>query len=688
MWRSAIALVLCFALAASYLQSQQVEFDPQSMIADILEEVVANSEEDVDLDALMDELIYLSENPIDINAATVEQLERLFFLSHFQIMALLDQIKTYGPMATPYELQMVVGFDYNDINRLLPFITIGKEEETVRKPSLFKWGKHDLMIRARSLLENQVGYTPAPLDNPDATRYAGNKLGLYTRYSYSTRGGLQLGFVGEKDPGEEFFKGSNPYGFDHYAFHLQLDNVGKLKRLVVGDFNASFGQGLTLWTGTSFGKSPDPMGVRKRPNGLNRYSSTGENEYLRGLGATIRLGRFDVTLFGSYKNIDANLSDSVVKGLPMYTSRPTSGMHRTPSEISNKKTLPELVTGGNINASYNKFNLGATASFVNLYGIYNPPNQPYRYFEPQLSNRTNLGLDFSYGLGNHLLFGEAATTVNHGSGIISGGLFRLHQQLTLSVVGRHYQKDYSTYYTNALADGSRASNETGVLTGFNLLLYKNWQLAGYVDMFQTSWLSFGVNAPARGHDYLLEATYSPTSKLNLMLRYRLKQKHKNRVDEERQMGMVMPYSQQALRFHLGYNPTRTVQLKTRMELSWYQEESLSQEHGIVLYQDISYRPQSIPLVITGRFAIFDTDSWNTRIYAYENDVLYFFSILAYYSQGTRAFLLIKYSIKRNLDIWFRVAQTYFANQSHLGSGLDMIDGPTRTDGRIQLRYKF
>lgn len=681
-----ISFTIC--IWAFSLHAQISVIDPQSIIADIMEEIIANSEDDVDLDALMDELVFFAENPININSTTQEELGRLIFLSDFQIIALLDYVKNYGAMFSVYELQLVVGFDYNDINRLTPFIKTEAETKQDQRIPLFKWGKHDLFLRARSLVEDQIGYTSAPASNPEASRYKGNKLGLYTRYSYRTKGGLQMGFVGEKDPGEEFFKGSNPYGFDHYSFHLQIDEIGKVKRLVVGDFNATFGQGLTMWTSTSFGKSPDPMGVRKRANGLTRFSSTNENEFLRGAGATIQVGRFDVSVFGSYKHIDANLTDSLIDGLSLFTTRPISGLHRTSTEINNKKTLAEFVTGSNISIALKKLNLGATASFVNLHGVYDPPNQPYRYFEPQLKDRVNIGIDFSYGLGNHLFFGEAATTVNHGSGIVSGGLFRLHPQLTLSILGRHYQKDYSTYYTNALADGSGPANESGILTGFNLLLYKNWQLSGYVDVFQSSWLRYGVNAPSRGHDYLLEASYSPRSRLNVKLRYRFKQKNKNQTVDEEPNSWVIPYDQQALRFHLAYNPTRTIYLKTRIEFSWYNEENLPQESGIMLYQDISYQPQNIPLSITGRFAIFETDSWNTRIYAYENDILYYFSIPAYYSRGTRAYLLAKYSIKSNIDIWFRVAQTYFADQKELGSGLDKIDGPTRSDVRIQLRYKF
>ncbi len=685
-----ILLVLLIPFLSFYNTKGQIhQVDPQSIIADILEDIVASSEDDaIDLDALTDDLIFLSENPINLNSTSSEELGRLIFLTDFQITSLLDYIKQNGKMLTIYELQLVIGFDFVDISRLTPFVIVAEPTDKSKTFPYFKYGKHDLFVRARSLIETQEGYLPPPPDKPDATRYAGNKMGLYTRYSYRTRSGLQLGFVGEKDPGEEFFKGSNPYGFDHYSLHLQVSNLGILKTLVVGDFNAEFGQGLTLWSSASFGKSPDPMSVRKRAKGLNRFSSTNENEFLRGAGATVRLGIFDITAFGSYKKIDANVVDSLVDGEVIFTSRPTSGLHRTPNEIRSKKTIGEMVAGGNVSFGWKNLRGGTTVSLVNLEGMMEPSSQPYRYFEPPLNNRTNVGFDLQYGLGNHMLFGEVATTLGYGSGAVAGGLFRVHPLLKLSVFGRNYQKDYSTYYTNAIADGSRPANESGILTGFDLLPIRHWHLGGYVDFFQSSWLKFGINAPSRGRDYLLQATYSPRSRISFQIRYRFKQKEKNQAVDSAQVRWVLPYSNQALRFHLSYNPTRNIQLRSRIEFSWYDEEQKSTEKGLIVYQDVSYRPNRIPLVLTARYAIFETDSWNARIYAYENDVLYYFSIPAFYSRGTRAYFLAKYSIGKNLDLWFRVAQTFFTDTKYLGSGLDKIEGDTRSDVRLQLRFTF
>jgi hypothetical protein len=683
-----ISILFTTCLLATPLFSQEKNNDIQSLIANIIEDITAASEDEINLDAIIEDLVFFSENPINLNATSSEELGRLVFLSDFQIISILEYIKTNGPLLTLYELQTIVSIDYADINKLLPFVTLTRSEKSGPKRSLFKYGKHDLIIRTRSQIETPEGFKPVPSDNPTASRYYGNKLGLYTRYSFSTRGGLQIGYVGEKDPGEEFFKGTNRNGFDHNSMYIQLSNRGKIKNLVVGDFNADFGQGLTMWTGSSFGKSTDPMNVRKRSKGISKSSSTNENQYLRGTGITLKLGLIELSVFGSFKKIDANIIDTLSDGNYLYSSRPNSGLHRVASEIKNKKTLGEFITGGNANISWKNLKAGITGSFVNLNGIMEPPSQPYQLFTPPLNNRTNLGIDLTYGIGNHLFFGEAATTLGYGSGIITGGLFRLHQLLSVSITGRYYQKDYSTYYTGALADGSSPSNENGILTGFRFFPYRNWQMAGYVDVFQSPWLRFGINAPSRGSDYLLETTYSPKSRLNFSIRYRLKQKEKNQVVVGSPTRWVVPYSQQALRFNLAYSPTREIQLRSRIEFSWYQEENLPLESGIMVYQDISYRSIKIPLVLTTRLALFETDSWNTRIYAYENDVLYYFSIPAYYSRGSRVYLLAQYSITPKIDIWFRVAQIFFANQTSLGSGLDKIEGSTRSDARIQIRLKF
>ena len=120
----------------------------------------------------------------------------------------------------------------------------------------------------------------------------------------------------------------------------------------------------------------------------------------------------------------------------------------------------------------------------------------------------------------------------------------------------------------------------------------------------------------------------------------------------------------------------------------FQNVDKENSNGFLIYQDVLYRPDDKPFDITLRYALFDTDDYDARIYAYENDVLYAFSIPGYYYNGSRFYILLKWEILDNLDFWLRFSQTFFNNQSTIGSGLDEIEGNARSEIKVQLRLKF
>ncbi len=89
-----------------------------------------------------------------------------------------------------------------------------------------------------------------------------------------------------------------------------------------------------------------------------------------------------------------------------------------------------------------------------------------------------------------------------------------------------------------------------------------------------------------------------------------------------------------------------------------------------------------------RYAIFDTNSWDERLYAYENDVLYAFSIPAYYDKGNRYYFMLKWDAADWLDCRLRFAQTVFFDKEVIGSGTDEIEGNHKSEVKVQLRMKF
>ncbi|HNL06085.1 MAG TPA: hypothetical protein PKH93_00850, partial [Chitinophagales bacterium] len=151
---------------------------------------------------------------------------------------------------------------------------------------------------------------------------------------------------------------------------------------------------------------------------------------------------------------------------------------------------------------------------------------------------------------------------------------------------------------------------------------------------------------------------------------------------------LTPHSRSNVRAQVQYKITPNLTLRSRAEWSWFSDGFNPREKGYAIMQDIIYKPLSQPISFNARFALFDTDSYNSRIYAYENDVLYVFSIPPYYNQGTRFYITMRYKPFKSTDIWLRFAQTNYTNLDEIGTGNERIDGHVRSEIKAMFRYKF
>jgi hypothetical protein len=171
-------------------------------------------------------------------------------------------------------------------------------------------------------------------------------------------------------------------------------------------------------------------------------------------------------------------------------------------------------------------------------------------------------------------------------------------------------------------------------------------------------------------------------------RYRLKKMEQNFISELSNIIAVVPQENQSARLQFTYTPENKLMIRSRFDFSSFSSDSIKKEFGYLFSQDIGYTHPRFPVSFSFRFAIFNTDSWNTRIYSYENDLLYSFSVPPYYSKGTRTYIMLKYSPARNVDCWFRWSQTYYSDLKEIGQGLDLIKGNSKSDARIMMRLRF
>jgi hypothetical protein len=696
-------LLTGFALQLALLAFGQKDdqMDRASIIEQRIEQIAEVAEdENLDYNTIFEQLAVYLDFPLNMNDAQLDDLAGLALLSNFQIIQLLEYRKEYGELFSIYEMAQINGWTYATVELIAPFIKVApvgaREKITFKK--MLNYGKHEVVARWQRVLEEQEGYKPIDPDEleerPNA-RYLGSPDKLFTRYRYRYGDNISFGFTAEKDNGEEFFRGSQPQGFDFFSAHLYLKNIGRLKALSIGDYQAQFGQGLTFWSGLGFNrKSSFTTSIAQLGRGITPYTSINENLFLRGGAATLEFGDFHVTAFYSGKRIDGNIIRTEGDSLDelgqelLVSSFQESGFHRTRGEIEDKNAIFQEHFGGNIRYRTSNFQLGLTGVHMRLDGAINRNTALYSQFRFQGRDNTAIGADYLWKYRNFSLFGETTQTANGALGTINGLNINMNSRLTVNVTQRYFARDFQPVASVAFGEGTQPENESGVYFGVEFRPFKKWRLNAFFDQFRFPWLRYQTDAPSAGHDFLAQVDFMPSSRLAFYLRYRQRNRLINSREESEGAKFLVENPRENVRLNMSFSASRQFQLRSRIEFTRFERGNEPVSNGFLLFQDFIYRPNKIPLAITMRYALFQTDNFDSRIFAFENDVLYLFSIPQHSGRGSRVFVMAKYDLARNVDLWVRWSQFYYTDRQVVGSGLEAIDGNTRSDIRVQVRWVF
>ena len=660
------------------------------LIENLIEDIAGETDEELDYQTLFYNISGYLEEPLNINTATREDLEKLHVLTDFQISSLLEYIRNNGPMLTIYELPLVYGYDEalaRMLESLLTFETTAQSRDLAgKKPE----ASHQLILRFSSVLEEQKGYSPAPdsllLANPNA-RYMGNRLKTLTKYRFRYGKRIEAGFTGEKDAGEPFLKGENKYGFDFNSAYLQMNDVWKFSTLIAGDYQVMSGQGVVLGSGLDFGKSPEIINIRKKGSPLKPYTSSDENRFMRGVALSMDHKWLSLTGFASYKKIDANAYVDTLDQEEYFSSFQNSGLHSIPREFEDKDAVQETILGACATVHAGNLKVGATV-LQYYYDAAYLKSEPVNMFNFSGSSNMNAGLDYTWSGNKFIVFGEGGYSSNGTFSGLNGASFDLHRQVTLSVLHRYFDKAFHALYGNAFTENTYNRNENGIYTGIEILPFPDWKLSGFLDAFSFPYLKSQAKGPGTsGFDYHIQAEFSRRDGINAYIRYKYKAKSENVSGDLAGIPILDRAKVSHLRFHISYPVAPGLTFQDRVELSAY-EKAGDRESGFLAYHDVLYRPPSLPLSLSFRYSMFDTESYKSRIYTYEHDVLYAFSIPNYHGRGIRTYLNAKWEVSRYLDLWLKYALSWYPERESISSGLNEIDGNRKSDLRVQVRIKF
>lgn len=693
LFRTLIAITLCGTVLTVKAQDDR----QKSYIIEQRVEQIAEANEDLEIDytTMFDQLAWFFEHPINLNNASEKDLQDLRLLTDQQILNLFTHIEKNGKLMSLYELQTIDGWDATTILNVLPFVKVSADlnAPNITFKDMIKNGSNELFIRYTRILEEQEGFAPiedSVLAESPNKRYLGSEDKIYMRYRFKFRQNVSWGMTAEKDAGEEFFKGTQKNGFDFYSAHLYLQDFGPIKALALGDFQVQFGQGLTAWSGLAFGKSSSVMNVKRQARGLRPYTSVDENLFMRGAGVTVGVKDFELTTFFSKKRIDANISEGdTLEQEVVVTSFQTSGIHGTPGELFDKDAIGEQHMGGHLAFKKRRLEIGVTAMASDYDGDLQRTLREYNQFDFNDNKNLSTGLDYNFIVNNFNFYGEASRSLNGGMAFLNGALITLDRNLSMSIMHRHYGRDYQQLVSNAFAENSRTVNERGLYVGMQATHNRRWTFYGYFDLFTFPWMRSDLETPEQsGYDHLAQLNWKPSKKLEIYGRIRSRLRPTDTDDDIDDIDFRVSRKQINYRLNVSTKISEDLRLKNRVEMVRYEEGNNDLETGFLVYQDILYQKKGSPLSIKLRYALFDVQSYDARVYAYENDVLYFFSIPAYANRGSRFYTVLRYKVARGVDLWLRYSQWLYNDRETISSGLTGINSNTKSEIRAQVRFRF
>lgn len=650
-------------------------------LQDLFESLSEDLPEDADLSELSEKWHHYLKHPIDLNKTDGSELAELQFLNPLLIDHLLEHRAISGKFINILELQAIEGFNERIVHLLLPFVQIGSESPlSVLKLRKFK---QEIMLRYARTLEKSKGYR---ITDTTRSRYLGDANRYALRYRAQLNDRIQLAVNMKKDAGEPFFRDRQKMGFDFYSLSLSIKNFGRFRNIVIGDYALQFGQGLSMWNGLNFGKGGLVQHAARQGIGVKSYTSLNEVNFMRGIAGTLQIKHIEITPYFSYRSIDGNVDRTTFPAT--ISTIASTGLHRTPTEQKYRGAASQMAYGLNLLWRYKRFKAGVhfNETQLDVFKIKGKGIRQQADFEGDFLR--NISLYTNYTIRNIYVFGEYANSMDGGSALLAGAIISLHPRLSTVLSLRDYKKNFHTFYGHGFGESGDTSNEQGGYLGLTYQLGRKLLWSNYADVFRFPGAKYQADTLSTGADFFSQLSYMWYKKGQLSLRYRNRLKQVNYTGEgQTEHGLVNTVKQQ-LRVEFHYRLSSRWTIRSRAEANMFQKEYQENSFGYMFFQDVFWKSAAGKLQSNMRIAYFDAASYDNRIYAYEQDVLYAAGFGMYNTKGWRTYLNLNYRLSRHLRVWAKYGIYYYPGRETIGTGLDQIDGNIKSEVKLQLKWQL
>jgi len=659
--RSYFLLSIFFSFVLT-LHSQIDTTALQNNLYDILEDATT----DKDGVEYYDLIEYLMHNKITVNTASIAELMRIPNIDRKSAIAIIRHRNLLGGIKSGNDLRSAEGVSEELIDRIIPFLIFGDVKDVSFFDSIKKsFEAIDFTLRSRSIydLQQDKAFSEG--------KYYGSSWKIYNRFVASKDKNIRFGVLTEKDAGEKSLN-------DFTTLHFNARDIGVIKNFVAGDFLFEFGQGLALWSRYSVGKGIETVEILPRnAKGIVPYLSSDENLFLRGAAAQLSFNNFNFYTFYSVRNLDGSIDQFTNQ----ITSIRLDGLHRDSSEVAHQRIINEKLFGVSLDYSF-----GETAGIGFLYSTSSYGNE----FEKQ-TLLDPAGNKFHYFAGNYnISFGNISfsgeTAYNKISlATINSAEIAVDKDFSLLFSYRNYPYDYWSLHSNGFGEKDGTQNESGFYSGLKWRTsYGNVYF--YYDQFQYPIGSDKLPLTIKGNEFLIYYSVKPFRDTEFRLRYtnQLKESVTALYGE---YGVVSRRNDN-FRTELLYKLSKFVRMRSRIEFVKIFPTTISgSENGLLIFQDVKYEPTA-SLSLSGRIVFFQTDSYNSRVYEFENDLIGVMTNPPLYGDGMRWYLVVRYNTPFGLSLSMKYSELIKPNERTLGSGDSEIKGNVDNRLSFQLDFKF
>ncbi len=595
------------------------------------------------------------ERPLEINNLNFARMQKFPLLNSRHFFIIKKYRKLNGTVFTANELKALPFFTSELIKTIMPFITF-KSKQPV---SEFQ-GR--IMHKTSFNLEASKGFSRL-----DSMNFLGGRTQETTRFKLSNHK-HNFAFVWEKDKGEKINTSFLKIGY-------QGNFKNHVKQINVGAYSLCIGEGLIHSNNFIVGKNNPINSFYKIQRSLKLNSTSTEYNYENGTAVVYQRKKMKILGFCSVNTLNGNVQNDTIRSLKQ------DGLFRTTREIDYKKKGYYYLIGNSINFEFYK----TTIAFNTLKTNFSKPYQPLpTYYNTNYSiyKLWNNSINYRFFDGNKTVKGEIAIDNDGNLATSHFFVFKLSNAYNLMTNTRYFSPKYNSFRARTLSESSRVQNEKAVLFAGDYREGKT-QIYASADFFYFPTPKYFVQLPSYGKEFTGYLNYEITDSLIFKLFFKQELKYKNQesefMNEPKRFTLSHVYGKIIIKAHKG------ITITSRLDLSKHQTNGLN-TFGRTSYLDISHKRELSSL--STRIVFFKTDNWDTRIYLYEKDVLYHFSVPAFYDEGARFYINYNRTIGKHIKIWLKYGRTIFENKSSISTGNNEIEGNLKTEIRGQILCKF